>query len=363
MRLPIRGSTVVFLLLTAACSTGVEQGSQPANTAEGGSKERVSSLLEVESDALPDGWRAPGSMTHVTNYLVHEWYQNLTAAEGEEAKRFGIDFSINDANLDLQKSLAALNDAVSQGVDTVAFTPVDEKASIPAVRNARQRVPIVCESSPVGDECMTLVSIDDFDAGLKEGKWVGNYLKKQQTTKVKVLDIGLPALSTTVARSKGFEKGLESIIGDVEFVHVDGKGLKDEAVKVATDALTGNPDINVIFGINDDSALGGLQAYRAQGLDESKLLVAGFGCEGEACKKALESGGPYKVSAAMFPEFQGAMLARAAIAAYNDQDLPVHTVMPSTPVDVKTLNRYYAKSGSEYDLNFDAVAKLFEADR
>ena len=65
------------------------------------------------------------------------------------------------------------------------------------------------------------------------------------------------------------------------------------------DALTANPDVNIIFGINDDSALGGLQSYIAAGLDTDNLLVVGFGCEGIACKDALQEGGPYKVSAAI----------------------------------------------------------------
>src|SRR5205085_8206726 len=103
-----------------------------------------------------------------------------------------------------------------------------------------------------------------------------------------ILDVGLPALSTTVARSKGFVDGIHSVLADATVAQsVDGKGLKDEAVKVAADALTAHPDVNIIFGINDDSALGGLQAYKAAGMDTSKLLVVGFGCEGKACKNAL----------------------------------------------------------------------------
>ena len=100
---------------------------------------------------------------------------------------------------------------------------------------------------------------------------------------------------------------------------------------MAADALTAHPDVNIIFGINDDSALGGLQAYEAAGMDTKNLLVVGFGCEGKACKNALMEGGPYKVSAAMFPEYQGRLLIDAAIAAFNGAKLPAHIVAPSTP--------------------------------
>src|SRR5688572_28976809 len=53
---------------------------------------------------LPEGWTLPPSIGHVTNYLVHEWYQNETAGEAVRAEEHGIEFSINDANLDLQTS-------------------------------------------------------------------------------------------------------------------------------------------------------------------------------------------------------------------------------------------------------------------
>lgn len=317
------------------------------------------SLLDVNPGDLPEGWELPEQMGHVTNYLVHEWYQNLTAAEEAHAEDFGIDFGINDANLDLQASLAGLDDYLAQGRNPIMFTPVDEAASVSAVESASQSVPIICESSPV-DGCTTLVSIDDYQGGINVGEWSGQYLLDQGIEAVTVLDIGLPALSTTVARSQGFFDGLTSVIPGTERIEVDGQGLKDEAVRLANDALTANPDINVIFGINDDSALGGLESFRAQGLDESDVLVVGFGCEGDACKDALQEGGPYKVSAGMFPEFQGSMLVRAAIAAYNGVELPEHLVMPSVPVTQDTLGDYYDSDNGDYQIRFDAVAQFFE---
>ena len=71
-------------------------------------------------------------------------------------------------------------------------------------------------------------------------------------------------------------------------------------------------------------------------MDTDKLLVVGFGCEGKACKNALMEGGPYKVSAAMFPEYQGRLLIDAAIAAFNGAKLPAHIVAPSTARSPRT---------------------------
>lgn len=317
-------------------------------------------VRSMDPSALPEGWVLPEQIGHVTNYLVHEWYQNETKGEQVRADEWGISFSINDANLDLNTSLAAVDDYVAQGIDVLNFTPVNEEASGPKISEvAATGLPIICEGSPTAG-CTTLVSIDDYAAGFKVGVWAGNYVNENLGGKAVILDIGLPALSTTVARSTGFMDGITSVLGENATLaqSVDGNGLKDVAVTVSADALTAHPDVNVIFGINDDSALGGLQSYEAAGLDMDNLLVVGFGCEGNACKDALMEGGPYKVSAAMFPEYQGRLLIDAGIAAFNGVDLPAHLIAPSTPVTADNLAEYYTKDGDVYSANFDAIAQI-----
>jgi ribose transport system substrate-binding protein len=316
-------------------------------------------VRSMDPTALPEGFQVPKTVTHITNYGVHEWYQNETKGEATRAKDYNIDFKQVDANLDLQASLAAAQEAAPQ-VDVLVFTPVNEEASGPTITKiaADTGKPIICEGSPT-DGCTTLVSIDDYAAGFKVGVWAGNYAKDNFGGTANVLDVGLPALSTTVARSKGFTDGLHSVLPDAKIVaSIDGKGLKDEAVKVAGDALTANPDVNIIFGINDDSALGGLQAFESQGGDTSQLLVVGFGCEGKACKDALAEGGPYKVSAAMFPEYQGRLLIDAGVAAFNGVELPAHIIAPTAPVTADNLADYYTLEGDAYTPNFDAIGAI-----
>ena len=100
----------------------------------------------------------------------------LTKGEQARADEYGINFTINDANLDLQTSLAAVDDYVAQNVDVLNFTPVNEEASGPKITEvAATGKPIICESSPT-DGCTTLVSIDDYAAGFKVGVWAGEYV-------------------------------------------------------------------------------------------------------------------------------------------------------------------------------------------
>jgi ribose transport system substrate-binding protein len=344
-------ATAALLLAPAA----IAQDATPTAT----EMEGDALVRSLDPSALPDGFEVPGSATHVTNYGVHEWYQNLTKGEAARAEEHGIEFNQVDANLDLQASLAAVQEIAPQ-VDVINFTPVNEEASGPTLVAIAEETgkPIICESSP-SDGCTTLVSIDDYAAGFKVGVWAGEYARDNFGGVANALDVGLPALSTTVARSQGFTDGLMSVLPDAQIVaSVNGEGLKDTAVQVAGDALTANPDVNIIFGINDDSALGGLQAFESQGGDTSQLLVVGFGCEGNACKDALMEGGPYKVSAAMFPEYQGRLIIDAGVAAFNDVELPAHIVAPTLAMTAENMGQYYTQEGDTYAANFEEIATI-----
>src|SRR6185369_9160130 len=94
----------------------------------------------------------------------------------------------------------------------------------------------------------------------------GKYAKEKLGGVAKVMNVGLPLLSATVLRSQGFMDGLKTIIPDAVQVHdLDGGGNPDTALAASTAALAQNSDINIIYGINDSSSQGGLQAWKASG--------------------------------------------------------------------------------------------------
>ena len=136
----------VFVMILSLMIGAISISAQDMSDAEA---EADAMIRNLDIENLPDGWSLPGSIGHVTNYLVHEWYQNETAAEAATADSYGIEFSINDANLDLQASLAAVDDYLAQNVEALVFTPVDEVASAPTIRRIARDLAVVCE----GDSC------------------------------------------------------------------------------------------------------------------------------------------------------------------------------------------------------------------
>jgi ribose transport system substrate-binding protein len=294
----------------------------------------------------------------VVNFMSHEWYQNICRAAEERAAEIGVKLIIADANLDLAAQISKAENLIAQGVDVLVLTPVDAKALGPVVAEARRRgIHVLTESSPV-EGALSNVGIDDRAAGEKAGRWLGAYAADHGIDP-RVLIIGLPNFDACRARVTGFKEGLAaSGIAYRIMQEVDGQGLKERALKVAQDALTANPDINVIFGINDDSTTGGMAAYRAAGLDESALVAVGFGFEGTVGRTALLEGVSYRGALAMFPEFVGTSIVDAAAAVAGGQTLPTRYETPTVMITPDNFAQYYRSAGEDYELQIAAVRAL-----
>ena len=112
-------------------------------------------------------------------------------------------------------------------------------------------------------------------------------------------------------RSELFKKGFEEVHANVEWVEAEGQGSRDPA-RVAGEALVrANPDIQVGFGINDDSTLGFMAALEAAGKTPDNFCLIGF--DGTiASYDAIKRGTILMADVAQDPEaagFNGAVVA------------------------------------------------------
>lgn len=319
--------------------------------------------LAVVASLLAGGATAqemPDKIGYIVNYATHEWYQNVIAGMEARAGDLGIEVEVIDANLDIAKQVAAAEDFMARGdIDVLVMTPVNEVGVVPIVRRARaDGVNLVIEGNPVTG-MQTMVAICDYDTGYSAGVKAGEMLQGEGADAPRVMNVGLPLLSATILRSNGFMDGLRTLYPDAELAHdLDGGGNPDRAQEVSSAALAADSDIDVIYGINDSSALGGLQAWRAAGLPEDDLLVVGTGSEGLAFLNEMMAGGPYKIEAAMFPEKIGYSLTDTAVAMFQGEDLPEHVVSPTTAVTAEDVGQYYTYDGESREIQWDAVNAL-----
>ena len=297
---------------------------------------------------------------YVVNFMSHEWYQNICKAAEKHAKKMGVDLIIADANMDVAAQISKAENLLAQGIDVLVLTPVDAKAMGNVVKQAKESgVRVITESNPVpGSD--TYVGIDNEASGHKAGKWFAEYANTHGVVP-KILIIGFPNFDDCRKRVDGFKRGLfESDISYEIVQEVDGQGLKEKAFKVAQDALTANPNINAIFGINDDSVSGGIAAYKAANLNEKNLTAIGFGFEGTVGQTALMGDTPYRSALAMFPDFVGVSLVDASIKLFANEKLPDHYETPTIMITRKNVDRFYDTKTDPFIMNLDAVRVLLQ---
>lgn len=353
----LAGLTVLSL---TACSTPSET---PDTTTEGTTQAQgETEQAATEAPAASTEGEAPAGDTitigYVCNFMSHEWYQNVTAGAKRRAEELGVSIEIADANLDANQQVSFAENYIAMGVDVLALTPVDATTLGPIIKQAQdQGIIVVTESNPVGGET-TCVGADNYESGYLAGKWMGEY-GIEKSIDLNILVVGYPNFEDCRQRVEGFKKGLEESGATYTIAQeVDSQGGKERSLEVSTDALTANPDVNAIFGINDDSTQGAIQAYKSVGLDESKLVAVGYGLEGVVGREALLNNTPIKAELAMFPDFVGACIVDAAVKAVNGETLPERYSTPSTMVTPETYSDFYKQEGDQWVLDFAAVEAL-----
>jgi ribose transport system substrate-binding protein len=298
----------------------------------------------------------PKRVGWIGNYMMHEWYQNVTKGMEARAQQLGIQLEIVDANLDMAKQVSLAEDLLAKGIDVMILTPVQAEGAAAILKKAEaEGIPVVVQATPV-EGMKTVVIPCDYDGAYKGGVETGKLFKKKIGGKARIMAIDLPALRPCVLRVDGFVDGFRSEVPDAELIHrLDGQGLKDHALQVATDALTADPDINVVFGCNDDSAIGALQAYRSAGLRVAGLIVCGMGGEGMSFIHEFEAAGPYQVEVAMFPEKTGYDCIEAAVKLYRGEKVPAFYVTPTAALTPATYKKYYRVTGNTRESIWDAM--------
>ena len=221
-------------------------------------------------------------------------------------------------------------------------------------RVQKRRIPVIAESVEL-PEGKTVVAVDNFRAGHDLGQWVGHELRRRGQDKARLLDLSFH-LRNTQTRSQGFWEGLHAICPDsVMILSLDAQSTYHAAYQLARDALTVHRAINVIFAVNDSTALGAIQACHDLQLDPCEIMVVTFGLEGNTLIDELMSDRYCKAGLAMFPEIVSLACIEAAIMAYNREPLPARLVTPHVVLTKDTLPEFYTHETGGWTLNWETA--------
>ncbi len=316
-------------------------------------------LANWEAQARLDGLEIPKRLGVCINYGAHIWYQVQAANERILAEQLGFAVEIVDANMNADVQQGQVQQFLASGIDALIYSAADANRAPEMLAPLHAAgIPVVTESIWVESPAVaTNAMINEYRGGVKVGRAAGERLRARSLSSISVLDVTVPWMTEGVQRSDGFLDGLRQIIPDVTSVRVDGRADIETSAAAATQALQQGGPFDVLFGVDDESAIGGRKAFERLGMPMDDLVICSFGFSGPQAYDWLTDG-TYHIVCAMFPEYQARMLVHAAVYAFNRRPLPRHLVAPCIAITSETLPRFYTKAADGLRLLVEAVKAI-----
>lgn len=210
---------------------------------------------------------------------------NTESIVSEAKKHSDIELKFSDAQQKQENQIKAIRSFIAQGVDVIAFSPVVETGWEPVLKEAkRARIPVILTDRAVdtNDDSLwaTFMGSDFVEEGRRAAKWlIENYDKVKKDGKssetVNIVELqGTVGSAPAIDRKVGFEevlkkhpnfKIIKSQSGD--FTRSKGKEVMEAFLKAE------GKKIDVLFGHNDDMAIGAIQAIEEYGLKPGEDIV------------------------------------------------------------------------------------------
>jgi len=219
--------------------------------------------------------------------------------EGAQAKadELGLELKAYAGKIDgdHESQVAAIEACVADGAKGILITASDTKAIVDSVKAARDAgLLVIALDTPLDpiDAADATFATDNFQAGLLIGEWAKATLgDATANAKIAMLDLAVAQPSVDVLRDQGFLQGFGIDLGDANkwgdetdpriVGHEVTAGNEEGGLKAMETLLAKDPDINVVYTINEPSAAGAYEALKAVGKEATTLIVSvDGGCPG-----------------------------------------------------------------------------------
>jgi fructose transport system substrate-binding protein len=196
---------------------------------------------------------------------------------------------------DNEAQVAAIENLIAAGARGILITPSDTEAVVPAVDQARAAgLLVIALDTPLEpiDAADATLATDNFKAGELIGQWAKAQLGDQAANaKIALLDLSPAEVTVDVLRDQGFLKGFgidikePTDIGDEDDPRIVGhdvtEGSEEGGRTAMENLLQKDPEINVVYTINEPAAAGAYEALKSAGKESDVLIVSvDGGCPG-----------------------------------------------------------------------------------
>jgi ABC-type sugar transport system substrate-binding protein len=242
-------------------------------------------------------------------FLRDEYFQSVQANFQRLAEESNVDLMEIDGNFDVGTFAKGTEDMIAAQVDGVIYCTFDPAAAVPQIKSLHEAgIKVIAYNiRPGAGVDVPYIGGSEYENGRDGGRTAGLYFKENfpgQDARIAVTECSFVDASNQRRDGfvVGFKEGAPGI--DVQIVgHADKDCSREGSLNAFEDFIQTGTDFNVVYGVNDDAALGSLAALEAANLDDpDKVLTIGYGGSEGAVSKLKDENSSLKVEIGQPPK-------------------------------------------------------------
>lgn len=335
------------LLCAAAALAGCSKSESPAPSSSGSAASDAGAAAPAPAASAPAAAAAGGKQKIGFSIatLNNAFFVGLKLGVEKGVKTQDFDLVQTNANGDAQQQVNDATNLLSQGITALVLNPIDSKAIIPAVEKANQMgIPVfTLDRGSDGGKITSFVASDNVALGATGAKWIADQLKARYgSAKGNVVDlIGLVGTTAATDREKGFSDEIAKYPDIKVVARQEGAFDQEKSLNAMTSILQKFPQIDAVFGANDDNTVGAEKAidnanrYKPLG-DKEHIMV--IGADGTAQALSAIRAGKQDATISQNP-IEMAAKALSFIADYAaKKDVPATYAWPTLVIDKSNID-------------------------
>lgn len=214
----------------------------------------------------------------------------------------------------------AIENMITRHVNAIAVAPSESSGIVPAIRKAEAAgIPVIAVDTATSppNVVKSFIASNSYQAGVLEGKWA--YAALNGKKPVIAMMHGQLGSEVDTDRADGFLAGFGHNAKAYIVASQATGGIAGPTQTATENVLTAHPDVNVVWNIDDDGAVGAGTAAAHAGLSKQILIT---GMDGGCPQVKALSNGVFQMDVMQFPGNEGKIAVDEMVHLAKHQSVP-----------------------------------------